>query len=99
MDGLFVVAVHVPEPHVEGAVRVDVEPFVDRSHRLTRPVAQVHELRRVLRAKRNRRRQSGRESKCGFHGEILAALAARARTRRAGSAWWARWARWAKWAG
>ena len=33
VDLLLVVAVHVAEPHVERAVGVDVEPFVDRARR------------------------------------------------------------------
>src|SRR5262245_33554018 len=43
---LFVVAVHVTEPHVVRAVRVDVEALVHRCHTLTVPVPKLCELRR-----------------------------------------------------
>ena len=39
VDRFFEVPVHVPEPHVEGPVRVDVESLVDRGNALASPMA------------------------------------------------------------
>ena len=57
VDFLFVVAVHVAEPHVEGAVGIDVEPFVHRRDGLARPMAKVDELRGALRPERDGHRE------------------------------------------
>ena len=48
VDRFLVIAVHVAEPHVHRAVRVDVESFVDRRDTLTGPVPEVRQLRRGL---------------------------------------------------
>src|SRR5439155_15365742 len=44
VEFFFEVAVHVAEPHVEGAVVVDVETFVDRCQSLSGPVPQLLDL-------------------------------------------------------
>jgi len=72
---LFVVAVHVAEPHVEGAVGIDVEPFVHRCDALSRPVAEVRELRGGLlgeqRARRDRAEKHGDTKGFADHAAII----------------------------
>ena len=45
VDRLFLVAVHVAEPHVVGAVGVDIEALVHGRDALSVPVAHLHHLR------------------------------------------------------
>src|SRR5205823_4356637 len=42
---LFVIPIHVPEPHVERTVGIRIVTFVYRSHSLPRPMPNLHELR------------------------------------------------------
>src|SRR5581483_9953649 len=45
IEDLFVVAVHVAEPHVEGTIRVGVKPLIDGGDGLAGPVAELDLLR------------------------------------------------------
>jgi hypothetical protein len=77
IDRLLVIAVHIAEPHVERAVRVDVEALVDRRDALARRVAHGDELRRgLLRQHAGGRDSRGDEGKRGEKAHGLATHAA-----------------------
>src|SRR5262249_13558020 len=67
----FVVPIHVTEPHVVGAVRVGVEPFVHRCHCLTGSVSHGDELSRTGLSEdwqgRDYSEDSGESKRLGHH--------------------------------